>query len=134
MATTRRYEEALKRNEAHETRVKSREVVELEEWDDEGPTYAFHLEGGSIFFVSSQEIDSSAKFPNSDFSLVRIYSEDKFLVEEIVEKRGETLDPKRRIPPASQGKWNFPQHMQVIEGTLEQLEMTLSGQSAQKLR
>src|SRR5262245_7029833 len=40
-----RYEEALRRNEAHEIRVQSDAMVALEEEGDEGAAYAFQVDG-----------------------------------------------------------------------------------------
>src|ERR1700731_4434419 len=72
---THLYEEALRRNQAREIRIQSDEMVELEEEEDEGTCYAFQLSGQRIVFVSGQDFYASARFPNSDFSLIHIYGE-----------------------------------------------------------
>lgn len=82
-----RYENALRRNQACVTRIQSNAVVEFEEEEDEGACYAFQLSEGRIVFLSGQEFYTSARFPNSDFSVVDIHEDDGTLVEVYREKR-----------------------------------------------
>lgn len=96
-ARLRLYEETLLRNEARVTRIRSDEMVALEDVEDEGDWYAFQLNDNKMVFVSGQYYNSSARFPNTDFSIVEIYGKDGFLVEGFVEKQGERLKPKRKI-------------------------------------
>ena len=119
------YAETLRRNQALETRIQSDEMVELEEEEDEGACYAFQLNGKRIVFVSGQGFYASARFPNSDFSLVRIYSENQVLVE-IIEKHGKKLKPKWKISAERKAKLKVPDHLEVIEGTLDDLEKLLA--------
>jgi len=91
------YADALRRNQARETRIRSDEMVELEEKEDEGSCYAFQLSEKRIVFVSGQDLYPSARFPNSDFSLVHVYRENEVLVETFIEKHGKKLRPKRRF-------------------------------------
>lgn len=71
-----RFEEALRRNEAYELRVQSTQMVEFEEEEDEDACYAFQLDGGRILFVAGQSYYRSARFPNTDFSLVGLYDKE----------------------------------------------------------
>ncbi len=120
------YAEALRRNKALETRIQSDEMVELEEDEDEGACYAFQLSGKQILFVSGQDFCPSARFPNSDFSLVHIYGENEVLVETFIEKHGKKLRPKRKISAELRSKMKVPNHLQVIEGKLDDLEELLA--------
>jgi hypothetical protein len=121
----RSYEEALSRNEARVTRIRADEMVELEEVEDESAWYAFQLNDSKMVFVSGAYYDPSARFPNTDFSLIEIYREDGLLTEGFVEKDGEKLKPKRRIPAKVTSKMRFPAHLEIIEGRLDQLEQLL---------
>ena len=120
------YASALRRNEARETRIRSDEMVELEEEEDEGACYAFQLSGEQIIFVSGQDFYPSARFPNSDFSLVQIYGENEVVVEILIEKHGKKLGPKRKIPAELKSKMKVPDHLQVIAGKLDDLEKLLA--------
>jgi len=120
------YAQALHRNQALETRIQSDEIVELEEEEDEGACYAFQLVGKRIVFVSGQDFYPSAQFPNSNFSLIRIYGENEVLVETFIEKHGKKLRPKRKISAELKSKLKIPDHLQVIEGKLDDLEKLLA--------
>jgi hypothetical protein len=91
------FESALRRNEARVIRIQSDMMVEFEEQEDEGACYAFQLNDHRIVFVSGQEFYPSAKFPNTDFSLVAIYGDNEVLVEGCIEKHGNQLKPARTI-------------------------------------
>jgi hypothetical protein len=101
-------------------------MVELEEVEDEGACYAFQLSGKRIVFVSGQNFYPSARFPNSDFSLVDIYGENNVLVETFIEKHGKKLRPRRKISAEVTSKMKVPDHLQVIEGKLDDLEELLA--------
>jgi len=120
------YVNALSRNEAREIRIRSDEMVELEEEEDEGVCYAFQLEGNRIFFVVGQEYYPSVQFPNTDFSLVQIYNEKEVVLEEFIEKHGKKLKPKRKISAKNKAKLRVPGNLEVIEGTLDDLEKLLA--------
>jgi hypothetical protein len=97
-AAVNRFEDALRRNEVQEIKIQSDALVELEEIEDEGACFAFQLNDHRIVFVSGQDYYSSARFPNDDFSVIRVYDSRRFLVQEFVEKRGIKLKSKRSIP------------------------------------
>jgi hypothetical protein len=121
-ARIRVYEDALHRSEAYVTRIQSREMVELEEVEDGGSSYAFQLSDNKIVFISGQYYYRSARFPNTDFSLVEFYGDNGSLVEGFIEKNGVKLSPQRTIPAKITSKMRFPNHLQVIDGRLDQLE------------
>ena len=125
-AGTHLYEDALRRDQAREIRIQSDEMVELEEEEDEGACYAFQLSGKRIVFVSGQDFYPSSRFPNSDFSLVYIYGENEVLVETFIEKHGKKQRPKRKISAKLKSKMKVPDHLQVIEGKLDDLEELLA--------
>jgi hypothetical protein len=121
------------RNQAVVLRIASEQVVEFEEWEDEGPCYAFQLSQGEIVFVSGQDFDSSARFPNSDFSLVHIVSSDGFLVERLIAKDGRKLVPIRKISAEEKSELIVPEHLAVIHGQLDQLERLLAPNKGKKI-
>jgi hypothetical protein len=125
-AAVRRCEDALRRNEAHEVSIQSEALVELEEIEDEGACYAFQLRDHRIVFVSGQDYHPSARFPNFDFSVIRIFDQKNLLVQEFIEKRGTKLSPKRKISAETKSKLKVPEHLQFIEGDLDELENLLA--------
>ena len=121
-----RFEQALARNEGHVVRIQSEAVVEFAELQDEGPCYAFQLDGGRIVFLSGPGYPASTTFPSTDFSLVRIYDAASTLIEEFMEKDGSRLNARRRIPGNVKAKLKMPDHLKVLEGSLDELEKILA--------
>jgi hypothetical protein len=121
-----RLERTLTRNEAREVTIQSTEMVEFEEEEDEGACYAFQLNDGRIVFIDGQEYYPSAKFPNTDFSLVSIHDADGGCVEELIYKRGQKLKPRRTIPAKFKSEMLLPDHLEVITGKLSELEGLLT--------
>jgi hypothetical protein len=72
-------------------------MVELQEGEDEGACYAFQLDDDQILFISGQDYYSSSQFPNSDFSLNQILDDQGRLLEELISKQGEKLQPVHQI-------------------------------------
>ena len=126
IADSQLFESALRRNEAHVTRIQSNAMVEFEEEEDEGACYAFQLDKRQIVFVSGQDFYPSAKFPNTDFSLVDIHSDDGKLVESFIEKNGSKLKPLRKIPARQKSGMKIPDNLETIEGDLDKIEQILS--------
>jgi len=124
-AAIRRFEDALRRNEVSEIKIQSDAFVEIEEIEDEGACYAFQLDNHQIVFVSGQDYYPSARFPNADFSIIRIFGSQESPVEEFVEKRGRKLKPKRKISAKVKSQLEIPEHLQVVQGNLDQLENLL---------
>jgi len=121
-----RFEGALGKNEASVIRIRSEAMIEFEEMEDEGACYAFQLDDGRIVVVAGQEFYPSAKFPNTDFSLVDICGESGVLAVSLIEKHGRKIDPARRISAAEKMKLKIPDHLQTIDGQLSQLEYLLA--------
>jgi len=120
------YAEALRRNKALETRIQSDEMVELEEDEDEGACYAFQLSGKQILFVSGRTSAPRRDFPTAIFHWFTSMGKTKFLVETFIEKHGKKLRPKRKISAELRSKMKVPNHLQVIEGKLDDLEELLA--------
>ena len=120
------YEAAVGRNEAQVVRVRADEMIEFEEEEDEGACYAFQLDGHNILFVSGQDYYASAKFPNTDFSLISIYGQHGELVEGFIEKQGSKLKASRKISAKMKSTMTIPDHLQVIPGDLNQIEQLLT--------
>lgn len=123
---SRRYESARRRDEVEVFDVRSSGYAELEEFEDEGACYAFQIDDVRLVFVAGQEFYPQARFPSHDFSLVRILDERSQPVEMVIEKRGPQAAPARVIPAATKLRLEIPEHLEVIEGRLEQIEDLLS--------
>lgn len=125
LARVRSYEDSLRRNEAHVIRIQSDEMVAFEEQEDEGACYAFQV-GDRIVFVAGQDFYPSIKFPNSDFSLVEITDSRGTLVEMIIDSAGKKLQPIRTIAAELQSKFRVPEHLQILQGKLEDIDRLLA--------
>ncbi len=101
-------------------------MVEFEEEEDEGACYAFQLDEGQMIFISGQDFYPSAKFPNSDFSIVNIYADDEQLVESLMEKHGHKLEAVRKISSRTKSGMNIPDNLEIVEGELIQIEEILA--------
>lgn len=124
--SVRRFVRALRRNKARVTQIQSSEVAEIEAQDDEGQTYAFQLPERRIVFVVGQDFYESPRFPNSDFSIIEILGDSNEVVGIHIDKRGETLVPARKISPARVRRMSWPKHLQVVDGSLNELEQLLT--------
>ena len=129
-AEASRYEWAVARSEARVVHIQSDEMVEFEEEEDEGACYAFRVGHNRIVFIRGQDFYSSAKFPNNDFSLVHIHDANGSPLETFVEKTGTKLKPVRQIPATLKSKMRIPDHLQVIDGSLDHLEQLLARKNA----
>ena len=130
-ADARPYHSVLNRNEAHVDHIQADRMIELEEYEDEGATYAFQVEEDRIVIVTGQDFYKSARFPNTDFSIVEIRDSTGKPVEGCIEKHGEKLKPTRTVP----GSWKrqssvWPEHLQVVRGKLDNLERLLLEQQS----
>ena len=125
LARIRAIEDVLQRDEARETRIRSNEMVEFEEEEDEGACYAFQVTDNSMVFVSGQDFYPSAKFPNSDFSLIDIVDRDGGIIDQFVATHGKRLRPIRTIGAKLKLKLRIPDNLLVLSGKLEDLERTL---------
>ncbi len=118
-------EEVLSKNRASVIHIKSDKMVEFEEIEDEGACYAFQVAEEKIAFVCGQDYYASAKFPNTDFCVIAICTGAGNPVEGGVEKLGQKLKPIRIIPRKVKETLDVPDHLEVIDGKLEDLETLL---------
>jgi len=121
-----KFEKAAQQSKAIVVQVQSDRVVEFEEIEDEGACYAFQLPDNSIRFIDGQDYYPSARFPNTDFSLVHILSEEGELLECQITKHGQKLKPVRTIPAKMKSSLKIPGHLEVIQGNVDDLERLLS--------
>ncbi|NNG14847.1 MAG: hypothetical protein HKM89_00110 [Gemmatimonadales bacterium] len=117
---------AVHRDQADVVRIRSDAVVEFEEVEDEGAAHAFQVDENSIVFIVGQEFYPDARFPNTDFSVIRVYDDRGDLAEFWVSKDGERLDPVRRIDTPSRKRLTVPDCFAVVEGELADLEHILA--------
>jgi hypothetical protein len=122
----RRLERALDRNEAHVVHIQSDEMVEFEEIEDEGASYAFQVSDDRIVFVCGQDFYASARFPNSDFSMVWIRDERGELLDFYIEKHGVKLKPIRTISAQRKRELRVLGRLETIQGKLSDLERLLT--------
>ncbi|MCH8044001.1 MAG: hypothetical protein IID44_09820 [Planctomycetes bacterium] len=120
---------AVARNIASVVRIRSEEMIEFEEHEDEGACYAFQLDDDRIVFVSGQEFYRTARFPSTDFELIDIADEAGNLAETRIVKHGEPLAPVRTIASADARDLSIPFHLSVVSGRLEDIERILTTQS-----
>ncbi len=98
-----RFESARRENNAYTFRIETEQYVDFEEEEDEGACYAFQLDRGRIVFVSGQEFFSSPHFPNNDFCLVEIRTQDGLAIIGHIERRGHKVEPTRTIQAKEEG-------------------------------
>lgn len=122
---TQGLESALRRNEADVYEVRATAFAELEEFEDEGACYAFELEDRRVVFVSGQEFYEAARFPSLDFALVYPLDEAGRSADMMIDKRGPTAAPARTIPFAVKHEMEIPEHLEVVDVPLDQLEARL---------
>ena len=119
---TQGLESALRRDAADAYDVRARAFVELEEFEDEGACYAFELDERRVVFISGQEFYEAARFPSLDFSLVYPLDEADRPADLLIEKRGPKATPARTIPFAVKHGLEVPEHLEVLDVPLDQLE------------
>ena len=118
-------ESALRRAEADVYDIRGPAFVELEEFEDEGACYAFALDESRVVFISGQEFYEAARFPSLDFSLVYVLDEAGRVADMLIEKRGPKAAPARMIPFAVKHEMEIPEHLEVVDVSLDQLEARL---------
>lgn len=120
-----RLESALDRDEANVFDFEARSFVEFEELEDEGACYAFDLGRRRISFVVGQRFYPEARFPSLDFSLVYPLDAEGNEVDMLIEKRGPKAEALRKVPGHMKQDYVVPEHLQVLEGELSELERLL---------
>ncbi|HSR40734.1 MAG TPA: hypothetical protein VLL48_01145 [Longimicrobiales bacterium] len=118
-------ESALEADRAEVYDVRARAFAELEEYEDEGPCYAFDLGDGRIVIVVGQRFYPEARFPSLDFSLVHPLDGEGAAVDEWIEKRGPRAEPDRVIPADVKWEMEIPEHLSVVRVSLDRLEEIL---------
>lgn len=103
-------------------------MLEFEEIEDEGACYAFQISDEEILFIEGQEFYSSAKFPNTDFEIVRIFDSRGNLAEQLIHKLGIRLKALRQVPAPIKVSLRMPEHLERVRGRLQDLEQILTGQ------
>jgi hypothetical protein len=108
----------LRDGSVREHRIWSEDVVKFEEEEDEGACFAFQISQERIVFVCGQDFYETEEFPNSDFSIVETLGNQ-------IENRGRKLKPSRVISPSAWRNLSYPDHLQMVTGRLEDLEVIL---------
>jgi hypothetical protein len=121
---------ALGNDTARVTQIQSNAVVEIEEWDDEGAAYAFQLPERKIVFIDGEAFRASSRFPNSDFDVVELLGGSDGVAGIFLKARRETLSPLRKLSLIKQKDLRWPKHLQVIDGSLDELEQLLRRSSS----
>lgn len=122
----RRLQSALRRDEAEVHDIRASAFAEFEEVEDEGACYAFQIDEDRVVFIVGQEFYESGRFPSLDFSLAYVLDEDDRPVDMVIEKRGPRAAPARRIPAAIKRELEAPEHLEIRQGRIEDLERILS--------
>jgi hypothetical protein len=122
-------ESAVRRDLAEVYDIRATGFVEFAEIEDEGACYAFELPGERLVFLQGQEFYGAAGFPSLDFSLVMPVDESGRRVDILIEKRGPKAKPQRVVPAKVKRGLGFPDDLQLIRGSLTDIEERLrSGQ------
>ena len=119
-------EAAIARNEARVVHCQSNAMVYFEEIEDEGADYCFQVEDSRLLFISGQEFYETTRFPNTDFELVTAVGNNRYQVLFHIYCHGQKLKPLRVIPADVKKKLALPEHLTVVEGSLDHLEQLLA--------
>jgi len=107
-------------------RVVASAVIEIEEYEDEGPGYIFDLGEGKLLFLKGQRffpVDDSMPWPNTEFEIVRTAYDNQWLG---IFCYGEKLEPIRRIPSHEcRDEIVWADREELIEGDLERFADSL---------
>lgn len=122
----RGYESALRVDRAEVFDIRSDAFVEFQEVEDEGACFAFEIEGERLVFLDGQAYYPGIKFPSHDFSLVHIVDEHGRIVDSQIEKRGPRAEPKRVVPASRKLGLRIPEHLEVVDGRLDDVEALLA--------
>lgn len=118
-----------------ETYVEAAGLVEFEEFEDEGACWAFQVEPDRILFITGQQFYESEQFPCSPFRIVEPLMPNGLAVDEWLEYLGPRTHPQRVIQANVKIRLEIPEHLELIEGKLEDVEnFLLPLQSSAKSR
>lgn len=126
----RAYDAAMNRNEADVLHIRSNAMIEFDEIEDEGACYAYQVDDESIIFIAGQDFYPSARFPNNDFEIVHIYDSARNLIEMLINKNGDKLEPVRNVSSEVKKKLRLPNHLETIKGKLADIEQILRASRA----
>jgi len=116
---------ALKMDRAVEIQIRSEAVAMFESGAKKGPSYAFQVGDNDIVLIASEKARPSARFPNADFSLIDLFTEQRKPAVGLLEKRGKRIEPVRKIPWEMRARLKMPEHLSVIQGKLSEIESLL---------
>jgi len=120
---------ALKMDRAVEIQIRPDAVAEFEAGAKQGPAYAFQVGDNDIVLIAYEKARPSARFPNADFSLVDLFTEQKKPAVGLLKKRGKKIEPVRRIPSEMRTRLMMPDHLSVIQGKLSEIESLFAPES-----
>jgi hypothetical protein len=118
-------ESAVARNEAEVLHVQSGQMIEFDEIEDEGACYAYQVDDERILFIVGQDFYSSVRFPNDNFEIIKIHDAAEHLVEMIIDKHGDKLQPMRTVAAEVKKKLRLPDHLEIVKGKLADIEQIL---------
>ncbi len=97
-------------------------MIEFEEIEDEGACYLFQVDDENVIIIEGQGFYASARSSNNDFEVIHIYDKARNLVEMLIEKHGDKLNPIRIVPAEIKKKLRLPQHLEMVKGRLADFE------------
>ena len=118
-------ESALRANQATEIRVQAHTVAEIEEREDEGACWLFELGDERLLVLSGQDYYATRRFPNDDFSVVRILKEGGEPLETVLALRGSRLQPVRRMPSRVRSSLPATEGPALIRSSIDKVEWLL---------
>ena len=107
---------------AVEIQIQSDSVAMFEAGTKYGPAYAFQVGDNDIVLIAYDKAHPSARFPNADFSLVDLFTEQKKPAVGLLEKRGKRIEPLKTIPSEMRARLKMPEHLSVIQGKVSEIE------------
>jgi hypothetical protein len=113
---------ALKMDRAVEIQIRSDAVAVFEAGAKQGPAYAFQVGDNDMVLIAYEKAHPSARFPNADFSLVDLFTEQKKPAVGLLEKRGKKIEPVRKIPSEMRARLKMTEHLSVVQGKLSEIE------------
>ena len=117
---------ALRQNAACEIRISSNMVIECGNMKNRKKGwYGFQFDDDHIVFVSARFCQRVRGFPTSDFSMVDIADEKGKIVAGYARNHGDTLVPLRTISKQDAVRLRIPAHMEIVSGTLTQIDTLL---------
>jgi hypothetical protein len=118
---------ALEDGRVMSRRFTATSVIELEEWEDEGPGYLFQVADGKVLFLKGQPYataEDDTAWPNSDFELVRTLQGNRWVG---IFCHGESLTPLRVIAQDQlRDDVIWSEREDVVEGSVESVAASIT--------